>query len=224
MIVRNSTNQIQTESNIEVIDLFYIPLINGMIQEDTSDLESNIEFIPGSNQNQEQSKIDREKRNYRVLEKYPTTKKILLKYIRYSLKKLGYASDFDLSTSWCTKSIKGDSAPLHSHKNSWFSAVYYYGDYDEDCGKFFMNNPLYNLTSFNDKIVNVNNFNTPMTVIPPEKKKIIIFPSYVSHGVSTHYSNLTRYSLAFNIVPVGYYGNDNDGAYDTSWYCGRVKK
>ena len=224
MIVRNSTNQIQTESNIEVIDLFSIPLINGMIQEDTSDLESNIEFIPGSNQNQEQSKIDREKRNYRVLEKYPTTKKILLKYIRYSLKKLGYASDFDLSTSWCTKSIKGDSAPLHSHKNSWFSAVYYYGDYDEDCGKFFMNNPLYNLTSFNDKIVNVNNFNTPMTVIPPEKKKIIIFPSYVSHGVSTHYSNLTRYSLAFNIVPVGYYGNDNDGAYDTSWYCGRVKK
>ena len=224
MIVRNSTNQIKTKSNIEVIDLFSIPLINGMIGEDTSELESNTEFIPGSNQIEEQLKLDLEKRNYRVLEKYPTTKKILLKYIRYSLKKLGYASDFDLSTSWCTKTIKGDTAPLHSHRNSWFSAVYYYGDYDEDCGKFFMNNPLYNLTSFNDKIVNVNNFNTPMTVIPPEKKKIIIFPSYVSHGVSTHYSNLTRYSLAFNIVPVGYYGNDNDGAYDTSWYCGRVKK
>jgi len=217
MIVRNSTNQIKTKSNIEVIDLFSIPLINGMIGEDTSELESNTEFIPGSNQIKEQLKLDLEKRNYRVLEKYPTTKKILLKYIRSSLKKLGYVSDFDLSTSWCTKTIKGDTAPLHSHRNSWFSAVYYYGDYDKDCGKFFMNNPLRKLTSFSDKIVDVNNFNTPMTVIPPEKKKIIIFPSYLEHGISQHLSDLPRYSLAFNIVPTGNFG-EYDSSYNTSWF------
>ena len=57
-----------------------------------------------------------------------------------------------------------------------------------------------------------------MAAIETERNKMIIFPSYLYHGIDQHASELTRYSLAINIVPVGSYGDPNDSVYDTSWY------
>ena len=212
MIVRNTINQIQTENNIEVSNLFTIPIINIIVEEDTSELTSNTEFLSSKLQNAEEI-------NCRILEKYPNAKNILLKYIKSSLKRLGYACQFDLSTSWCTKNIKGDSVSSHLHKNCWFSGIYYYGDYDENSGKLSIENPLPSLSSFNDRIVDPNKFNTPISVLSPKKKGMIIFPSYLIHSIDIHNSDLIRYSLAFNIVPNGYYGFI-DSSYDTNWYCG----
>ena len=206
MIVRSGKNQIEME------DLFVIPLVNMVVQEDTSELISNTDFIPGMRQEFKPKKI-----NYRVLEKYPNTKNILLKYIRSSVKMMGYSSEVDVSTSWCTKVVKGDVGHLHRHKNSWFSALYYYGDYDENCGKFIFTNPLTDLTSFMSNVSSVNEFNRHSTTWLPKKNQLIIFPSYIQHGVSEHLSDLIRYSLAINIVPVGTYGR-SDSTYDTSWY------
>ena len=44
----------------------------------------------------------------------------------------------------------------------------------------------------------------------------MFFPSHLKHYVTTHNNSKTRYSLAFNIVPIGLYG-DRDSTYDTSW-------
>tara|TARA_B100000427_G_C15271949_1_gene491436 strand:- start:50 stop:670 length:621 start_codon:yes stop_codon:yes gene_type:complete len=206
MIVRSGKNQIEME------ELFVIPLVKVVVQEDTSELISNTDFIPGMNQEFKPKKI-----NYRVLEKYPNTKNILLKYIRSSVKMMGYSSEVDVSTSWCTKVFKGDVGHLHRHKNSWFSALYYYGDYDENCGKFIFTNPLTDLTSFMSNVFSVNEFNRHSKTWLPRKNQLIIFPSYIQHGVSEHLSDLIRYSLAINIVPVGTYGR-SDSTYDTSWY------
>ena len=219
MIVRNTIDQIQTENNIKVMNLFSIPIINIMVEEDTSELTSNTEFIRGRLQNNKWNSYNAEERNYRVLERYPNTKNILLKHIKSSLKNLGYACQFDLSTSWFTKSIKGDIGSSHMHKNCWFSGIYYYGDYDENSGKLFIENPLPSLSSFNDRIVDANKFNTPISVVAPEKNRMIIFPSYLMHSIDIHNSDLIRYSLAFNIVPSGYYG-EIDSACDTNWHCG----
>ena len=206
MIVRAGKNQIEME------ELFVIPLVNVVVQEDTSELISNTDFIPGMRQGFQPEKI-----NYRVLEKYPNTKNILLKYIRSSVKMMGYSSEVDVSTSWCTKVTKGEVGHLHKHKNSWFSALYYYGDYDENCGKFILTNPLTDLTSFMSNVSSVNEFNRHSTTWLPRKNQLIIFPSYIQHGISEHLSDLIRYSLAINIVPVGTYGRA-DSTYDTSWY------
>ena len=65
MIVRAGKNQIEME------ELFVIPLVNVVVQEDTSELISNTDFIPGMRQGFQPEKI-----NYRVLEKYPNTKNI----------------------------------------------------------------------------------------------------------------------------------------------------
>ena len=202
------------ESNVTLSNLFTIPLLQISISEDTSELNGNTDFIPSENQKNTYPPFE----YFRALEKYPNTKNILLKNIRSGLKTLGYVTEFDISTSWFTKINKGDSAPVHNHKNCWFSAVYYYGNYDNNSGKFIIYNPLNNLTSFDDKITHRNKFNTHMAAIETERNKMIIFPSYLYHGIDQHASELTRYSLAINIVPVGSYGDPNDSVYDTSWY------
>ena len=199
------------ESNIVFEDLFIIPLVSVMVREDTSELEDdNIKTVF-------YGKSEHPNTDYRVLENYPNTKNILLKYIRSSLKKLGYRCEFDISTSWCTEINKGGDSNLHKHKNSWFSAVYYYGDYDKNAGKFYISNPLNNLTSFLSDVNSYNKFTKEKTFIDPKKKHMIIFPSYLEHGISHHQSYLPRYSLAMNIIPTGNYGN-YDSTYNTSWY------
>jgi len=201
------------ESNVTLSNLFTIPLLQISISEDTSELNGNTDFIPSENQKNTYPPFE----YFRALEKYPNTKNILLKNIRSGLKTLGYVTEFDISTSWFTKINKGDSAPVHNHKNCWFSAVYYYGNYDNNSGKFIIYNPLKNLTSFNDKITHRNKFNTPMAAIETERNKMIIFPSYLYHSITEHFSDLIRYSLALNIVPVENYGV-YDSMNDTSWY------
>ena len=176
-------------SKIIFEDLFIIPLISVMIREDTSELENN------NDRTIYRGKPENLGREYRVIEHYPNIKRILLKYIRSSLKQLGYTCEFDISTSWCTESIKNDISNLHNHKNSFFSAVYYYGDYDENAGKFYVVNPLNNLTSFLSGVTDYNKFTKEKTIIPPKKNHMIIFPSYLEHGISQHRSDLPRYSL-----------------------------
>ena len=198
-------------SKIIFEDLFIIPLISVMIREDTSELENN------NDRTIYRGKPENLGRDYRVIENYPNTKRILLKYIRSSLKQLGYACEFDISTSWCTESIKNDISNSHNHKNSFFSAVYYYGDYDENAGKFYISNPLNNLTPFLSDVTDYNKFTKQKTVIDPKKNHMIIFPSYLEHGISQHRSDLPRYSLAMNIVPTGNYGQYDSG-YNTSWF------
>ena len=202
------------KSNVDISNLFTIPLLQVNILEDTSELNDNTDFIPNKNQKNTNPPFE----YYRALEKYPNTKNILLKNIRSALKGMGYATEFDISTSWFTKNNKGDFAQAHNHRNCWFSAVYYYGNYDNNSGKFVIYNPLRNFTSFDDKIIDPNRFNTSMAFVEPERKKMIIFPSYLYHSIDIHKSELTRYSLAINIVPVGFYGNEYDSVYDTSWY------
>ena len=52
--------------------------------------------------------------------------------------------------------------------------------------------------------------------IMPNKNMLVLFPSYLKHKILTHESNIPRYSLAFNIVPVGHYGV-GDSQYNTKW-------
>ena len=198
-------------SKIIFEDLFIIPLISVMIREDTSELENK------NDRTIYRGKPENLGREYRVIEHYPNIKRILLKYIRSSLQQLGYACEFDIATSWCTESVKGDESSLHRHQNSWFSAVYYYGDYDDNSGDLVIKNPLNNLTSFLSGVSSYNKFTKEKTIIPPKKKHLIIFPSYLEHGITLHRSDLPRHSLVLNIVPTGNFG-EYDSTYNTDWF------
>ena len=43
--------------------------------------------------------------------------------------------------------------------------------------------------------------------IPTEPKSIILFPSFLNHKVMPNETNKDRYSIAFNIIPKGEFGD-----------------
>ena len=83
-------------------------------------------------------------------------------------------------------------------------------------GNLIFKNPIVNLTSYRLNVDKSNKFNTYDIEITPQAGSLLIFPSYVSHKIDVHKSDIPRLSLAFNMVPVGQYGIGDSQA-DTSW-------
>jgi len=165
-------------------------------------------------------------RDNRVLESYPEIKKFLLNYfISLSSDILGLDQKFAISTSWLTKTEKSDETFLHNHRNSFWSGVYYYGEeYGEDSFLEFTNplqerikdNCFYMIPTKETKF-SMMNADNPAIRVESKKNKLILFPSYIKHKIIHGNDNSLRYSLAFNIVPIGKYGL-SDSTYDTSWF------
>ena len=158
--------------------------------------------------------------NNRILENYPILKNLLLnkfyKFIKES--NLNYNNKFFITTSWITKLEKGSIDRLHYHKNSFYSGVYYFEDeYDFDCGNLCLYNPLIQLSDFDLNPPNYNDYNCSSFEIYPSPRRLILFPSYIQHQIQKNIGNKIRHSLAFNIIPIGFYGN-GDSSYDTEWY------
>ena len=156
----------------------------------------------------------------RILEKYPILKKILLNKFYEFIKtsNLEYNNRFEISTSWLTKSENKQRSNMHNHKNSFYSGVYYYEDkYESNCGNLQIHNPLLPLSDFLIEPESRNDFNVQIFEIYPQPRLLVFFPSYIEHQFLPNYSDIPRYSLAFNVVPIGLYGCV-DSSYDTSWF------
>ena len=46
---------------------------------------------------------------------------------------------------------------------------------------------------------------------------LLFFPSYLWHTILNNHSDKPRYSLAFNLIPLGHYGS-GDSTYNTEWF------
>ena len=71
-----------------------------------------------------------------------------------------------------------------------FSAVYYYGDYDEKSAPITFKNPLPDLSTYMVNPNGKNPFNIPFMEISPQKGSLIIFPSYLFHSVLPNNSDI----------------------------------
>ena len=162
--------------------------------------------------------LSSQSKDLRVLEKYSKTRKILLDYFKkFSDEVLEYDNDYDITTSWLTKSSEGQFSTFHNHKNSFWSGVYYYGDYDNNSSNIEFSSPLGIYQQYELNVRNPNMVNSILSYIKPSSKKLILFPSYLAHRIGEHQSKIIRHSLAFNIVPIGKYGV-YDSSYDTNWF------
>ena len=191
---------------------FSSPITVCEIEENTDRLKDEVTYI--KSYNQEDSGYD----EYRVLEKYPRIKKILLnEFNRFVKNKLHYTNEFIISTSWISATEKEESCQFHCHRNSFYSGVYYFDEYNEEtCGKIEFLNPLFNQSDFHLLAKEDSLYNLRSAIYTPKKKRLLFFPSYLLHGIRLHKDNTLRKSLAFNIVPIGKYGF-GDSTYNTSW-------
>ena len=203
--------------NYNTVPLFPSPIIQVMVDGDTSELleyddrdttVSNEQGRPGANQ--------------RVLELYPKTKKILLDtFTSVANEVLGYKKrDYAITTSWITRTRRGENSQLHCHKNSFWSCVYYFQEeYPEGSGGILFDNPNTSAFDFafqNSDIESLNEINGLACTFKPDPNLMLVFPSYLQHQVLTHDLDTVRCSLAFNMVPLGSWG-EYDSAYDQAW-------
>ena len=198
----------------DIIAAFPSPISVNVILENTEELKKETNCV--SNYFQGNYKNNNE---YRLLEKYPRIKKILLNQFKQVAKEnFGYTNDFIISTSWITKmEKKGEISQSHCHKNSFYSGVYYFDEYEEDEGGVLeIMTPLSNHFDFNVMPEDWNVYTGRSLQFSPKKNLLILFPSYLFHQVLSYEGTSIRKSLAFNIVPIGFYG-DGDSSYNTRW-------
>ena len=204
--------------NMHVYPLFASPLVTMRVKENIDELGEYVKKEPFGVGTQPGNKGSQASRDKRILEKYNNLNDLMLKYFyEFSRIHLRYDGLFKISTSWFTKVEKGQSSQFHFHKNSFYSGVLYFGKYDpKNEGSIQFANPIeqfsdYQIIPREYYIGNCNEYRAY-----PEKNILLLFPSYLSHRIDTYLGNKPRYSLAFNIIPVGQYG-EGDSFYDTNW-------
>ena len=194
---------------VNAVPLFASPLIHLNVKENTEQLKESYEYVRTSTDFKNYSSKD-----IRILKKFPDMEKILLSYFNKIAKEIFlYTETFIITTSWITKT-EDTQSELHSHKNSFYSGVYYFDEYSEDSGSLQFKSPLFSHSDFYLTPKKWNMMNNNSWTISPEKNLLVFFPSYLEHRIINNKDK--RRSLAFNIVPIGGYGT-GDSSMDTSW-------
>lgn len=128
-------------------------------------------------------------------------------YIKNVLK---YETQFKIFTCWATKTEPESYSRLHNHSNSWLSGVYY-PEGDKDFKISFMDSKT---EWFMDRPIEYNTYNESSKEFTANKNMLIIFPSYLRHQILPNKSKKDRYSIAFNIMPVGQINYPGDSQID----------
>ena len=168
---------------------------------------------------------------WRILENYPEIKDVLEDKFSDFAADLGmgnYAKDdskledwtptrarYQITTSWVTDLKEGDFVQMHNHRNNeWSGIVYFDDDYTNQPPLTFAN-PLRIFSSYSPERPAIG-LSTDWQR-NPEPRLILFWQSYLQHGVDyVSRSDKPRRSLAFNIMPVGPYG-ESDSSMDTRW-------
>ena len=197
------------------LPLFASNILLNYIEEDTTELRDDTSYVIA-----EKSDVDKDQtpNNYRVLESYPRIRDIILNKFKIAANEfLGVGEqEFIVTTSWLTKTEPGTDSQFHSHKNSYYSGGYYYDTYTDDMGGIDFDSPIEHLKSYHLPPEQIHMTNAMTWSLPVQENILLFFPSYLKHKVAMNKSDKNRRSLAFNIVPVGFYG-DADSAFDTDW-------
>jgi hypothetical protein len=147
--------------------------------------------------------------NLSVLDDFPEEKKFFLDkfneikndYLRHT------NTEFIITRSWGTKTEKNSYSQFHKHCNNYYSGVFYPDNGTTDSAPIEFHNPLEVYHSYQIGVEDSNDFNMGICSINPDKNMLIFFPCYLKHRIGTHLSGTPRHSIAFNIHPVGKYGD-----------------
>lgn len=113
-------------------------------------------------------------------------KKELEKHIEvYSMDTPFFGNEYQIQNSWFTLMKKDNYIHIHNHGRSDISGVYYVQSSDDD-GNLFFESPT--------------QWNTNRIPIKPEVGQLLLFPSWLYHGVTNHTTDYPRISLSFNII------------------------
>ena len=109
--------------------------------------------------------------------------------------------DLKVNQPWKNTYEKGGFQELHDHGDAFLSGCIFLDNPDPDFGSFyFYNRHSIELLRPQRQLIN-NLFDTSYLSFVPSvvKGDILIFPSYIMHGVTMHKSEKIRTTISFNI-------------------------
>ena len=196
-----------------VYPLFSLPLMAVSLDIDNNKLLNHIKNITYRNNIHSDKCYLSE--SVKILEnkKLKKEKEIFLKAIKEYLKLLGYTQNFKILNSWSTKIKPNYQSQPHVHTNTWISGVYY--TQDNSSIRFIKN--WANRSFFNLEFNNSTNiYSATKWDLKVKKNTLLIFPSELQHKIQKNTLKYDRYSIAFNVLPIGSFnkGQDNEITYN----------
>ena len=109
-------------------------------------------------------------------------------------------TEFAIGSSWATKAQPGTSSNWHKHSNYFYAGVYYP---QESSPIEFRTQDLEHYLFQTDGITP---YNSRAYTHYPKKNSLVYFKSNMLHRIAENTNNTVRYSVAFNIMPIGEHG------------------
>lgn len=142
--------------------------------------------------------------NFKILDEFTFLKQQIEFHVKnYLYQIFDYKMDYKFLNSWATKTNKKGYDVKHSHCNTFLSGVYYPKANENFKIIFYKKKSDFWHISCNK----YNEFNSKeISFTIEEDNTLLLFPSDLEHSIAINNSDLTRYSIAFNINPKGYIG------------------
>jgi len=139
-----------------------------------------------------------------ILKKYKELNEEINKAINETIKKILRLenTNYRVYSSWLTKTESKGFSGSHFHANSWLSGIYYPVSDPGFCVKFFFDNK----SQFKARPIEMNMYNSNECTIIPEDNFLILFFSQLRHKIMPNLSKKDRFSLSFNLLPKGEFG------------------
>jgi uncharacterized protein (TIGR02466 family) len=146
-------------------------------------------------------------KNFNIFNEIPFLRKQIESHVKnYLYNIFNYKMDYKFLNSWATKTNKNGNDEKHVHCNTFLSGVYYPIGNENFKIKFYKKkNEFWDI-----KCKEYNEFNSKEVIFKIDKNNtLLLFPSDLEHSIVKNNSEITRYSIAFNINPKGYIGEDD---------------
>lgn len=128
--------------------------------------------------------------------------KIMQSFKEYAIEVYGSTKqEYQMTTSWLKVFRPEEKGHFHQHRNAMISGLYYPEEVPEGQQSDVVLHDTGNETSY--FVQRDDGVNRGTYYVRPLKNRIIFFPASTFHSVNANLTGKTRYSIAFNFVPVG---------------------
>lgn len=129
----------------------------------------------------------------------------LLEFIAASITQVTTALSWDrtqvaprITNCWANINGPGASNQTHNHPNSYLSGAYYV-QAPPQCGDIFFDDPRAPAVMQTVPLTRYSPLTYARVTYPPQVGRLLIFPSWLSHGVGPNESQHERVSISFNV-------------------------